>query len=288
MFVLGTISCSILSCATHRDSFDLLSDLNRLNRYAIEEQPVVYEGDNLYEYINGAADLYHDYDFIKVVTETLLIKQHEESIIVDIYDMGKLDNAFGIFSRHRLPGAEYLDIGAECQYSEPTLDMYKGKYFIQLAGSRPFPGLKKELVAVARAIDRQINLAATKPGMFELLPSKGRIPHSEQYIAKDALGFGFLKKVWSADYELEGKPVSLMLICRETKEDAQSIFGKLRKATKDAQDKTDTPADECFAGSDWPDKVVIACRKGKYIIYASGSLDQKKLEQFVLYDVLTN
>ncbi|MFC1498487.1 DUF6599 family protein, partial [Verrucomicrobiota bacterium] len=257
--ILVLSSCTVLTFHRGLDLVDTLPNLKRLNHLTVRERPTVYAGDNLYEYINGAAELFHEYDFRKVITEELTVMETGESIIIDIYNMGRLESAFGIFSRHRLPDSEYFDSGTECQYSEPILCMYKDRFFVQLAGSRPFPGLKNMLLQIAGEIEHQIKGVSHKPGELAFLPVKGRIPHSERYIKKDVLGFGFLSDAWFADYDVGGEQITLMYICCESKDKSREIFQKFRAENKKARDKTFPSADACFTGGDGPGKTFTVC-----------------------------
>src|SRR4030067_1660218 len=65
----------------------------------------------LYEYINGAADLYLAYDFQELKAAEYL-NDKKASVTVEIYRHKSPTNAFGIYSQDRLPGGKYLNIGA--------------------------------------------------------------------------------------------------------------------------------------------------------------------------------
>jgi hypothetical protein len=49
------------------------------------ESAMIYKGKKLYEYINGGAEIYYEYGFIQVITQSY--KYEDESLIVDIYEM---------------------------------------------------------------------------------------------------------------------------------------------------------------------------------------------------------
>lgn len=276
--VLAGTSCVSLQSDKTRG---ILIDLQKLEGFSVKNKPQVYEGEDLYEYINGAAESYHEYGFARVVTEELLIKHNDETVIIDIYDMGHTANAFGFFSRFRSSEAEYFDIGAGCQYSEPTLDMYKGNFLIQLAGSRPFPGLKEQLVRVAREIDGRMKVVSAKLDMLDLLPTGGRVPHTETYLKKNVLGFGFLNEAWFADYEINGQSQNLMLIYPGTTQEAARIIRKFHAEIPDLQALKMPGSDESLTGYNKYAGTVLICRKGKHIIYCSSPEKQADLKPLV-------
>ncbi|MEE9464267.1 MAG: DUF6599 family protein, partial [Candidatus Neomarinimicrobiota bacterium] len=60
----------------------------------------IYNRENLYEYINGGAELYLSYGFLQMISRTYT-KSGKPDIVVDIFDMGSSRNAFGVFSHSR-------------------------------------------------------------------------------------------------------------------------------------------------------------------------------------------
>ena len=66
----------------------------------------------LYEYINGAADLYLMYDFQELKVAEYL-NEKKASVIIDVYRHKTPTHAFGIYSQERLSNANFLDIGAQ-------------------------------------------------------------------------------------------------------------------------------------------------------------------------------
>src|SRR4030042_5780455 len=75
--------------------------------------PQIYTKKTLFEHINGQAELYFKYGFQKSVFAIYQNrKSREDQIEVDIYDMGNVVQAFGVFSRFRnedRPGGFGLD-----------------------------------------------------------------------------------------------------------------------------------------------------------------------------------
>ena len=67
-----------------------------------EGEPAFYKPDSLYQYIDGGADVYLLYDFQSLMHQEF--KSGVAELIVDIYDMGKSEDAFGIYSAERAWG----------------------------------------------------------------------------------------------------------------------------------------------------------------------------------------
>jgi len=60
----------------------------------------LYSPQNLYEYINGGAELYISYQFKHLLTQSYTDSDSTE-IRIDLFDMGSSFNAYGIFSHGR-------------------------------------------------------------------------------------------------------------------------------------------------------------------------------------------
>ncbi|HDZ25578.1 MAG TPA: hypothetical protein ENH65_03595, partial [Candidatus Aminicenantes bacterium] len=79
--------------------------------WKIPESPQDYFPEILFEYINGAAEIYLSYDF-----KELTVGQYEKgdsnaSLIIEIYDMGTEINSFGIYSAERFPDSQFISLG---------------------------------------------------------------------------------------------------------------------------------------------------------------------------------
>src|SRR5512139_200439 len=105
-----------------------LPDAAAIGAKAIGE-PVFY-GENLFEYIDGGAEVYHQYQFVGLVHQKY--RAGEVELTVDIYDMGGAVNAFGIYSVERAPGYNYVPIGAEGYLNDLVLNFLQGPCYVKL------------------------------------------------------------------------------------------------------------------------------------------------------------
>ena len=97
-----------------------------------------YLPNNLYNYINGAADLFVSYGFVKLAGAEYAPRAGEqENAIVDIYDMGNKLNAFGVFQSKRDPESKSFKIGTGAFGSEKYIFFYKGRFFIEVQAYQP-------------------------------------------------------------------------------------------------------------------------------------------------------
>jgi len=162
-----------------------------------------FNPENLYEYINGAADQFLDYGFKILLTQD--IAKNDLQITVDIYDMGTTLNAYGIYKTERPREAEGLKVGIEGIVSPPyQCLLLKDRYYIKV---NAFEGEVtsqngKELLA---AIDDAIPGIVEFPTEIKLLPTRGMIPGSESYTRLGFLGLPYLNYCVHAKYKDENE-----------------------------------------------------------------------------------
>src|SRR5438270_5808702 len=74
-------------------------------------QPSLYKPDNLYEYIDGGADVYLLYDFQQLLHQQL--KDGGAELTADIYEMRTPEDAFGIYAAERSPSYQFIMLGVD-------------------------------------------------------------------------------------------------------------------------------------------------------------------------------
>jgi len=86
---------------------------------AIDEE-YRYDRDNLWEYINGAAELFLTYGFSELIV--LDVEKGDSGLTLSVYDMGSSLGAFGIFEREKPSSGDLLaGIGARAILQPPFL-----------------------------------------------------------------------------------------------------------------------------------------------------------------------
>lgn len=173
--------------------------------------PDIYTPDNLYEYINGAADLFLSYDFQRLAALTYEDEQNH-SLTIDIYRHSSENNGFGIYSAEKPQQGDFLAIGAEGYYEQGVLNFFNGRFYVKMSGFDL--GAKDNIIMTAAAKE----IAARLGGKVELpipvacFPKKGLIKHSVKYIAVDFLGHSFLHSAFAAEYKDGGGEFKVFII----------------------------------------------------------------------------
>jgi hypothetical protein len=229
-----------------------------------EGDPAFYKPDSLYQYIDGGADVYLLYDFQSLMHEDF--KSGAAELTVDIYDMGKPEDAFGIYSAERSPKYTYISVGAEGYHSKGVVNFFQDRYYVKLAGSGA--GTDALLDQLAHTLSTRIGGTRTLPAVLSKLPQLRRVRHSEQYIRKDPLGHPFLAPAYVVTYTATTKESKLLVSVANDAAGAKRRIDQLGKHFKQTG--------ECTAAADLGENAIraknsfegsiIARTEGRYVI----------------------
>jgi hypothetical protein len=183
----------------------------------------------LYEFINGAADLYLMYDF-----QELKVGEYQNgkkaSITVEVYRHKTPTYAFGIYSQERLPRANFINVGAQGYVEEEILNFIAGPYYVKITGYKTESGGQEVLISFAKKVVENLGEKGTLPTLLNSFPQEGKLKNSEKFIAKNFLGYSFLHSAFTADYDLSGGKFKLFIIENDPKE-CKNIIQKYLEQT---------------------------------------------------------
>jgi len=159
----------------------------------------MYHSDNLWEYINGAADHFISYGFEELTYGD--ISKDELTVTVNIYDMGNNLNAFGIYTSEKGREQETLDIGIESLLSLPyQCLLLKGQYYIKID---VFEGelTREKGIELLKALSDAMPGSNEVPKELALLPAENKVEGTENFIKEDFLGLETLSNCVFAEYK---------------------------------------------------------------------------------------
>ncbi|HSB07739.1 MAG TPA: DUF6599 family protein, partial [Thermodesulfobacteriota bacterium] len=187
-----------------------------------------FESRTLYEYIDGAADLYLTYGF-----EELKVAEYQNdrkaNVTVDVYWHRTPNDAFGIYSQERLPNAKYNDIGIQGYSEKEILNFLAGNYYVKITGFK----IESEevLTSFARKVAENLGEKGSLPSLLASFPREGKVKDSEKYIAKNFLGYSFLHSAFTADYEIAGRKFKLFIMEFEGESECANMIQKYLEQT---------------------------------------------------------
>lgn len=172
-------------------------------------QVETYVGESLYEYINGGAELFHQYDFVEVSTADF--KSDEQEIVADIYQFSSSNNAYGLYSMIRPESIEIIKIGVQGFASETSFDFVKDKFIVRLVCYDGTPEALEVMRKLATQIESVISGVSELPVMFGLFPLENRVENSEKIVAEAYLGQAGLDDVYTVDYIFDTETVQMFI-----------------------------------------------------------------------------
>jgi hypothetical protein len=165
----------------------------------------------LYEYIDGAADLYLMSDF-----QTLKVAEYQNekkgSVTIDVYFHQTPVQAFGIYSQERLPDANFIDVGAQGYVENNALNFLIGPYYVKISSYNTGAQDRQILLTFAKKVAEDLGEKGSLPTVLSAFPEEGKKRHSEKFINKNFLGYPFLHSAFTADYEVSGVKFKLFMI----------------------------------------------------------------------------
>jgi hypothetical protein len=142
------------------------------------EQDILYDDRTIFDYIDGAAEVYRAYNM-----QGCLSRRYETpggpAVILDIFDMGSSEDAFGVFTYDQ-DGKE-LELGQGAFYRAGWLSMWKHRYFVSIYTEQETEATQAAVRELAEAVSRLIPIEGPKPRILDRLPSKGIRPGSVKF-----------------------------------------------------------------------------------------------------------
>lgn len=166
--------------------------------WAVASDVQTYTADNLWEYINGAAELFVEYELETCHTGD--ISSGDLVVTVDYYDMGTPLNAFGVYVRERPDPGMTFPGATEGVVSPPYQALLlKGSRYVKVnvfEGELTDANGRELIEAIAQALPGPTEY----PAELDLLPEHGRVAGSAGFQRDGFLGLTELADCLYADY----------------------------------------------------------------------------------------
>lgn len=218
--------------AERNNSPSLQSLLPQLNNWTMTEEPSSYFPESLFEFINGAAEIYLAYDFKELTVTQYGRKGSTVSMSVEIYEMSNETNAFGIYGAERYPDNNFIPIGIQGYAEEGILNYLIGKYYVKLLCFEGGGRSGEFLELFAKTIAEKTQGQTTFPTKLNHFPKEGLVANSEKFILKNVMGYSFLHDGYLSNYKVNDFEFDCFIIQGRNEEDAQMMLDKYLEAKK--------------------------------------------------------
>jgi len=136
----------------------------------LAEADRIYDAASIFDYIDGAGEVYRSYN-MRLLVARRFHKDGRPDLVVDAFDMGTSEDAFGAFT-HDLDGRE-AGIGQGSTYQAGLLLFWKGRYFVSIYAEEETEETKALVLELGRAVAEAIPEEGPKPRLLKLLPPQG-------------------------------------------------------------------------------------------------------------------
>jgi hypothetical protein len=140
-----------------------------LHGWAPKDKPQLYKGDDLFLYIDGGAEIFHEYGFRQVITQDYA-NPAGKSVTLDIYEMATSECAYGLFSFKIGAKGKSLPIGQDARLEDYYLNFWKGRCLVTITGPDGRPDSLDGIERIGRAVDAKIGLEGPRPVLPGVLP----------------------------------------------------------------------------------------------------------------------
>ena len=155
-----------------------------------------YEGEELYTYIDGGAEIYQEYGFRRVILQDYK-NAKGKSVSLEIFEMETPAAAFGMFTFKRSGGGKTVSLGAGAELEAYYLNFWKGRFLVTLTGFDEARETIDGIMAVAGIVDSKIRDAGEVPGLVGALPENRLRTVSVKYL-KGPLGLNNIYPFYTA------------------------------------------------------------------------------------------
>ncbi len=201
-----------------------------------------YDSRTIFEYIDGAAELYLAYGF-KGLRSWRYEKAGAPPILVERYELASPEDAYGVFSYEQQD--EPVGIGQGSEFGGGLLRFWKGKYLVTVYAEGEGKGVEETVLSLGKAAAGAISESGSEPAILQLLPGKelGRIDKSTRYLKshvllnqrffiahENLLNINRKTEAVLTAYSRDKQKVQLLLIRYPNADEARSVLQTFKKA----------------------------------------------------------
>jgi len=146
--------------------------------------------DNLFEEIDGEAELFLPYGFQELTVGFLRPAGNEKAEVrLELFRHATQRDAFGIFSQHRFPDQEVVDVGAaKAIVSDTSLDFFQGRRFVRIRAASRSAG-RSDLESLGRELSVLLPGTDDPPREAEALRIPGSVQRPVIFHRRALLGY---------------------------------------------------------------------------------------------------
>ncbi len=248
-----------------------------LEGWAPEGEPQLFAGDELFEYIDGGADIYHEYGFREVAVQDYR-SPAGRTVSLEVFEMASPAAAFGMFTFKRSGEGAGAPFGTDAELESYYLNFWRDRYLVTITGFDEDPGTAAGLSVVGKAVSDRIAGEAPRPDLVSRLPRTGLRPRSLKYFS-GRLGLDNIRAFFSSRSFPAGEGVrgvyddetGLFVFRYDSAESARLAFAEMTSGfAADVRYREIHRTDETFAARDEKGGALAAAVRDTLLLLSTG------------------
>jgi hypothetical protein len=210
---------------------------DRVMAWTGETEDRIFDQKTIFDYIDGAGEMYLSYNMKNCLSRRFTSK-NRPALMLDIFDMGSSEDAFGVFT-HQQDG-DPIDIGQGARSGPGWLNFWKDRFFLSIYAEEETVDAENAVRELGKAVADRITSLGHKPDILLRLPEIGLEPNSIRYFHdnemldyhyylsdENILNLGPETKATLADYRVGKEDARLLLVSYPDPEKGEKAFAGL-------------------------------------------------------------
>jgi hypothetical protein len=169
-YLFSAILFSISLIAFSSDIKDIMPAQS--GKWKISDSVRVFAGDELFTYIDGGAEIFIEYGFVKVATVNYANPANEQ-LQAEIYEMADSAAAYGAYTFYLNGEGKPLKVGLSGMFIDYYAVFVKGNYLVVLSASNSSASLYNDCAMLSETIAKKINANYSKPLLVSTIEKSG-------------------------------------------------------------------------------------------------------------------
>jgi hypothetical protein len=218
-----------------RDLARFLPGAADLGGWSPQGSPQRYRGEDLFLYIDGGAEIYHEYGFKQVIAQDYRDKKGR-SLTIEIYEMASPESAFGMFTFKSSGRGSAEFLGQDARLEDYYLNFWEGPCLVTVVGWNDSAESREGILRIARATEAKMRLTGARPFLAGALPPEWKTSSRVVYL-KGVLGLNNIYPFFPGDIfrfregiAAERDKSKMFILAYSSAEEARRRFGEAEKA----------------------------------------------------------
>src|SRR5450759_406966 len=242
----------------------------------------VFLPENLWDFINGAADTYLSYGFVDL--HVVEYKKGKDVIKLEIYKQTDNTMAFGIYSTERSPSFRFLNLGSQGYITDGAINFFKGNYYVKIRTYSKNANTLKSAESLSVKIANMLTGGSEMPSALSLFPESGKKINEETYINESVLGHKFLNQAFKATYESGNDIFSVFIMQKNSPEEARKSVGDYLTST--GAEPVDSEIGRYMLKDGYNGTIFLAWKDNRIVIISGLSKDQSDVADSYTTEIL--